>query len=215
VRLIGMLDSPYVRRVAVTLEQLGVLFQHEAVSVFRHFEQFQRINPVVKAPTLVLDDGTLLMDSSLIVQYVESTLPAAQALWSVDATLRAHEFRGVSLAMAACEKSVQRVYEQNLRPQQFQYEPWIERVTGQLLAAYGALERELAQHPALHGREPSHASIAAAIAWQFTQSMLHIVVPADAHPCLCALSARMEMTAAFRKYPPDGPGVPADGPNRT
>src|SRR5690242_1216956 len=103
-RLIGMLDSPFVRRTAVALDMLGVPFTHEAVSVFSTFEKFQRINPVVKAPTLVLDDGTVLMDSSLILAYVESTLPPGQSLWSADTAARALEFRAVSLAMAACEK---------------------------------------------------------------------------------------------------------------
>ncbi len=64
-QLIGMLDSPYVRRVAISLEILGVPFKHEAVSVFNTFEQFRSINPVVKAPTLVCEDGEILMDSSL------------------------------------------------------------------------------------------------------------------------------------------------------
>ena len=66
-QLIGMLDSPYVRRVAVSLQLLGLPFEHRSISVFRTFEQFQQINPVVKAPTLVCDDGTVLMDSTLII----------------------------------------------------------------------------------------------------------------------------------------------------
>lgn len=57
-RLIGMLDSPYVRRVAVSLQLLGLPFRHESLSVFRAYEQFRAINPVVKAPTLVCADGT-------------------------------------------------------------------------------------------------------------------------------------------------------------
>lgn len=208
-RLIGMLDSPYVRKVAVTLDCLGVPFTHEAVSVFSTFEQFQRINPVVKAPTLICDDGTVLMDSSLIVQYVESTLPRGQSLWSADPAERRLEFRAASLAYAACDKTVQIVYEQNLRPREFQYEPWIERVTGQLLAAYGGLESELARHPVLFARERSHATIMVAIAWQITQSMLASVVPAAEYPRISALAGHMEATAVFRRYPPDGPGVPA------
>jgi glutathione S-transferase len=207
-RLIGMLDSPFVRRVAVTLDHLGVPFRHEAVSVFSTFEQFRRINPVVKAPTLVLDDGTVLMDSSLIIGYVESTLPA-QSLWSADAHARAIECRAVGLAMVACEKSAQLIYEQNLRPGDFQYPPWMARVTGQILEAFGALEREIAFQPVPFRRERSHAVIAAAIAWQFAQSMLASVVRAAEYPSLVALSARMEASAAFLRYPPDGPGVPA------
>uniref|UniRef100_UPI0019533B88 glutathione S-transferase N-terminal domain-containing protein n=2 Tax=Pseudomonadota TaxID=1224 RepID=UPI0019533B88 len=66
-KLIGMLDSPFVRRVAISLRLLGLPFEHAAVSVFRGFDEFQRINPVVKAPTLVCDDGTVLMDSTLLL----------------------------------------------------------------------------------------------------------------------------------------------------
>ena len=79
-RLIGMLDSPYVRRVAISLKGMGIPFQHEAVSVFRHVERFKAINPIVKAPTLVADDGTVLMDSTLILDYVESLVPVEKRL---------------------------------------------------------------------------------------------------------------------------------------
>jgi glutathione S-transferase len=207
-RLIGMLDSPFVRRVAVTFDLLGVPFRHEALSVFSTFREFQRINPVVKAPTLVLDDGTVLMDSSLIIAYVESTLASGQSLWTPDAGERAQEYRAVALALAACEKCAQRVYEQNLRPREFQYEPWVERVTDQLLAAFGALERDVATNSLRFSPMHSHATIAAAIAWQFSQSLLARVVPAAAHPGLVSLSARMQAQPAFLKYPADGPGVP-------
>lgn len=205
-----MLDSPFVRKVAITLDFLGLPFEHSSVSVFRHFDRFQQLNPVVKAPTLICDDGTVLMDSSLIVQYAESTLPASATLWSQDQPARRAEFRAVSLAHAACDKAAQLVYEQNLRPKDFQYEPWMRRVTTQLQAAMAGLERELANHEASFTRERSHATIAAAIAWQFTQSMLADLLPAAAHPELGRLSARMEATATFRRYPPDGPGVPSD-----
>ncbi len=70
-RLIGMLDSPYVRRVAISLKMMGLPFEHEPVSVFRHYEQFAAINPVVKAPTFVTDEGIVLMESSLILDHLE------------------------------------------------------------------------------------------------------------------------------------------------
>ena len=53
-QLIGMLDSPYVRRVAIALRLLDLPFEHRPLSVFRQMPQFQAINPVVKAPTLVI-----------------------------------------------------------------------------------------------------------------------------------------------------------------
>ena len=207
-RLIGMLDSPYVRRVAISLECLGIPFGHDAISVFSTYEEFQRINPVVKAPTLVCDDGEVLMDSSLILQFVEATRSGGDALWSLgNATRMQHEMRAVSLALAACEKSVQIVYERKLRPSSAQYEPWVERVQGQLLEAYAALEREVQTRQPVFVEPRRQAGITTAVVWQFTQSMLASIVVAEKYPGLVALSARLERTPEFRKYPPVGPGA--------
>ena len=79
-QLIGMLDSPYVRRVAVSLQFLGLPFEHRSLSVFRTFEQFQELNPVVKAPSLICEDGTVLMDSTLILEYAESIAAPTKSL---------------------------------------------------------------------------------------------------------------------------------------
>lgn len=209
-KLIGMLDSPYVRRVAIAFEALGIPFQHEAVSVFSTFEKFQSINPVVKAPTLVCDDGEVIMDSSLILQFVEATRCGGRSLWPTDPLALQRSFRIVSLALAACEKSVQTVYERNLRPESAQYEPWLTRLRGQLLAAYAGLEQEVGKHGELFSGL-SHASIASAVAWQFTQSELGSVVPEESCPLLAELSEHMESLPEFRKYPPVGPGVQAAG----
>ena len=71
-KLIGLLDSPFVRRVAISLQVLGLRFEHEPVSVFRGYAAFEPINPVVRAPTLVCDDGEVLMDSTLILEYAQA-----------------------------------------------------------------------------------------------------------------------------------------------
>ncbi len=206
-RLIGMLDSPYVRRVAICLEFLGIPFEHEAVSVFGTFEKFQSINPIVKAPTLVCEDGEVLMESSLILQFIEATKTSGKSLWPSNPVERQHDFRALGLALAACEKSVQLIYERNLRPEELHYEPWLTRVTGQLLAAFKALEHEVQERQAVFTVAHSHATIGAAIAWQFTQSMLDTVVLASEHPGLAELSARLEKSPEFQKYLPIGPGI--------
>lgn len=206
-RLIGMLDSPYVRRVAISLGCLQVPFEHEAVSVVSTFEQFQRINPVVKAPTLVCDDGEVLMDSSLILQFVEATLGGGRSLWPTDARELQHDFRAVSLALAACDKGVQSIYERNLRPPERQHEPWLARVRLQLAAALGALEQEVRARPTAFAHGPSQAAISAAIAWQFVGEVEPALAQAAAHPALAALSMRLEASAEFLRFPPIGPGV--------
>ena len=98
------------------------------------------------------------------------------------------------------------VYERNLRPKEVQYEPWIARVTGQLLAAYAGLEHEVQRRQAAFAAPHRQAAVSAAVAWQFTQSVLAAVVPAADHPGLVKLSEQLERTVEFQKYPPVGPG---------
>jgi glutathione S-transferase len=199
-QLIGMLDSPYVRRVAVSLQLLGLPFEHRSISVFRGFEQFRQINPVVKAPTLVCDDGTVLMDSTLILQYAEGLPGVRRSLMPAGAAERRRALRLIGLALAACEKSVQIVYEHDLRPAEKLHAPWLERVTGQVLAAYAAVEAEIAQRP-LAVDPLDQAGVTAAVAWHFTQRMLPGVVPVGGHPALQDFSARAEALPAFRAAP--------------
>jgi glutathione S-transferase len=200
-KLIGMLDSPYVRRVAISLQLLGLKFEHQSLSVFRGFAEFQSINPVVKAPTLVCDDGEVLMDSTLILQYAEA-LARPRTLMPDDTTALQRELRLIGLALAAMEKSVQIVYERGLRPPEKLHEPWVSRVTGQLLAAYGELETELDRYP-----EPpassgiGQAGITTAVAWHFTQQTVADAVPAARFPRLAAYSAAAEALPEFIAAP--------------
>ena len=199
-RLIGMLDSPYVRRVAIALRLLEIPFEHDPLSVFSTFDQFSRINPVVKAPTLVCDDGTVLMDSALIIDYAE--MLAGRSFWPTDVASRARALRVTGLAMAACEKIVQIVYEHNLRPAV--HAPWLERVRRQMLAALTALDAEIAQHPlAADEKTLTQAGLSAAIVWRFMQIKLEVPVADAACPALAAFSARAEALPAFAATPAD------------
>jgi glutathione S-transferase len=203
-KLIGMLDSPYVRRVAIGLKLLGLPFEHQSLSVFRGFDEFRQINPAVKSPTLVLDDGTTLIDSSLILDYAETLVAPEKSLVPRDAAQRVRVARLNGFALAACEKTAQIVYERNLRPVEKQHEPWVERVRSQLLGAYGVLEAELAVAPL--PQEPAaldQASMTVAVSWRFTQMMLPEIVHTDAFPHLQAYSAHAESLPVFLDTPPD------------
>jgi glutathione S-transferase len=200
-QLIGMLDSPYVRRVAISLQLLRLGFGHQSVSVFRNFVQFHDINPVVKAPTLVCDDGTVLMDSTLILDYAEALAGGRNSLMPGDIAARRHALRTIGLALAACEKSVQIIYERQLRPAEKLHLPWVERVTGQLLAAYGALEAELQRRPPATGERIDQAGVSTAVAWHFTQQTLPEVVAASDYPGLQAFSVQAELLPAFMAAP--------------
>ena len=199
-RLIGMLDSPYVRRVAISLQLLDLGFEHQPLSVFRTFDEFRAINPVVKAPTLVCDDGTVLMDSSLILDYAQAL--AQRSLLPADLPNRTAELRTTGLALAACEKSVQIIYERNLRPAQKQHEPWVGRVTIQMLGAFDGLEADLTRRPlTATSAGMTQAGVITAVAWFFTQQMLPELVPAARFPALAQFSAVAETTSPFKAAP--------------
>lgn len=197
-----MLDSPYVRRVAISLQLFGLRFEHRPISVFSTFAQFQQINPVVKSPSLVCDDDAVLMDSTLILEYAEVLAAPRKSLMPADVLELQHALRVIGLALAACEKSVQIIYERKLRPAEKLHEPWVARVTGQLLAAYQALESELQRAPlALTSDTITQAGVTAAVAWHFTQMTLPEVVPAGDYPALREFSSQAESLPEFRSAP--------------
>lgn len=212
-KLIGMLDSPYVRRTAISLQYMGISFEHEPLSVFNNFAQFQTINPVVKAPTLVFDSGEILMDSTIILHYAESAVPASRRLMPASGEEFRLALQIIGFALAACEKAVQCVYEKNLRPLEKQHQPWIDRVSVQLKAACEGLEAKLSTSEfELMPAVLTQPFITSAVAWQFIQSMLPDIIPAAEFPRLQALSDHAENLPEFLAFPPVGPGVVAPNP---
>ena len=203
-KLIGMLDSPYVRRVAVSMKLMGLPFEHASISVFRTYDQFKAINPVVKAPTFVCDDGTVLMDSTLILDYVESIAPAGKRLMPAEVEARKEALRVIGLAMAGCEKGVSLLYERDKRPTEKQHQPWLDRVTEQANAAFAELERAAAKaNPWLQGKSFNAADVAVACAWRFAQYYDSAEIPAARYPALVAYSARAEALPEFASTPLD------------
>lgn len=198
-QLIGMLDSPYVRRAFISARLLGVPFEHRALSVFRNFDEFHAINPLVKAPTLVLDSGEVLADSNMLIAHFEDVAAEGHSLLPADpaARVRCHQITG--LALAACDKSVQLYYEIGLRPEERRWGAWIERCSGQVRDTYRVLEAKVAQGraPWLCGDAISQADVSAAVAWRFTRYVLPDILDAGSHPALAALSARAEALPEF------------------
>ncbi|AHK71405.1 glutathione S-transferase [Gluconobacter oxydans] len=200
-KLIGMLDSPYVRRVAISFHLQGISFDHQPLSVFSAFDTFATVNPVVKAPTLVTHDGTVLMDSGLILELGERLAPPHLKLMPCNLEAYIRSQRIIGLALAACEKTVQIVYENKLRPPEKQYQPWVDRVHAQLIAAYRLLEAEVSQTDAwLVDERPLQADVSSAVAFRFSRHMLPQIIEAKAYPALDALSARAEATESFSAF---------------
>ncbi|MEM9152008.1 MAG: glutathione S-transferase N-terminal domain-containing protein [Cyanobacteria bacterium P01_F01_bin.3] len=201
-QLIGMLDSPYVRRVAIALHHFGIPFEHLSLSVFRNVDEFTQINPLVKAPTLVCDDGEVLMDSTLILNYIEWLADPGKSLMPQAIADYQRALQIIGLALNACDKSVQIVYERDLRPVDKQHQPWRDRIESQVLAAYDLLEPYAADTSDwLVNHQFTVADITLGVAWQFTQHVIADVVAADRYPAISTLSSRAEALSEFLATP--------------
>ena len=197
-KLIGMLDSPFVRRVAISLQMLDIRFYHEPLSVFSDYDQFQAQNPVVKAPSLVLNDGTVLMDSNLIIQWAEQALDRSRLMLATG--LHAHTaHRLVGLAYIAMEKSVQRIYEGQMRPEDKQHQPWLDRISEQLVKVYQQLEEELPRPGS--DRRFSQVEVSSAVAWYFTKQTSPGLLADEDFPKLAKLSEMAEQRPEFKAAP--------------
>ena len=201
-QLIGMLDSPYVRRVAIALIIAKTPFIHRPISLFRHIGQFSSLNPLLKAPTLLTDDGAALMDLNVILDYLAGVDPRIAALTPSTAAERLAALRAAGLALTVMEKAVQRQYERMLRPAEKQHEPWVDRVMGQLTAGLSALDAELPGSGWIGG-ELGLADITVACAFGFTHAVLADVVETSRYPNLAAFCARAEALPVFRAAPPE------------
>lgn len=199
-QLIGVPNSPYFRRTAISLELLGVPFEVVALSPFMDAQALGELNPIMKVPTLVCDNGEQIMDSSLILQYAEAALARGQSLWPTDAAQLQTDFRVVSLALAALEKCLQIIYETRLRPDTARHAPWLERIQGQCRAAFYHLDMALADNVKRYEAGNYQAGITAAVAWSFAAKSVAGDFHANAYPQLAGFAERMELLPVFRRF---------------
>jgi glutathione S-transferase len=189
--LIGYMDSPFVRRVAVSARFLGIPYEHRELSIFRDFDEFQTINPLVKVPTFVCDGGQILVDSTLIIDYLESV--AGKSLLPDNETDRIGALNVIGTALVAMEKAAQLIYETRQRPEERQHQPWIERLEKQLFGALGLMETRIGDGSGwLFGDDISQADITTAIAWRFVRHSMSSRVSEGDYPGLVAFSLRAE-----------------------
>ncbi|UXN06099.1 glutathione S-transferase family protein [Bartonella sp. HY761] len=198
--LIGQLDSPYVRRVAISAAFMGFKFERKNLSVFRDIPEFSTYNPVLKSPSFVSDDDIVLMDSTLIIQYLEAQTQKQRSLLPKDNL--ALELRIIGLALAASDKSVQIEYEEK-RPISERSPNWLARIIEQMLSAFSLLEQEYQKisTPWLHGEEIMQSDITTAIALNFSYNTVPDLITKQSYPALNQHWQRAEMLDIFKQYP--------------
>ena len=198
--LVGMLDSPYVRRAAITGTLLEVPFEHRSVSVFRHMEEFRAINPLIKAPTLVTDDGIAISESLLIIQHFEDV--AGRSLRPLEGVARRRDLALTGIGIVAADKAVSIEYERK-RPEAQRYEPWQERIVAQLHVALDLLDAAAKEGELTAGPELLPSDIAAAIAWGFCRFVIPEFAPEERWPAFAEQARACEALDVFKAWPID------------
>ena len=194
--LIGQYDSPFVRRVGIALTLYGMAFEHRPWSVFGDGARLAAINPLMRVPTLVLDDGFVLTDSHMMLDYLDSQVSAAIALWPRAEPARSRALKVTTLGTGLAEKSVSLFYERRLH--EVISPVWEARCRNQIGMVLTALEADLATRPGPFWFDRlGHADIAVACALGFATEALPGVLDLAACPALVRHAAMLEQTDAF------------------
>jgi glutathione S-transferase len=197
--LIGMFDSPFVRRVAVSLTRLTLPFEHANWSVGADHARIREYSALGRVPTLVLDDGTALTDSSAILDYLDSVVGAERALVPPAGTPRRDALQVIALALGAAEKGrEQHVYKSLFQSQEERDGPYLQRCRGQMHGALGELERWRARRSGSWFIEErlTQADITFACCFRFLVESISL--HANAYDELTALAARCEELLEFK-----------------
>ncbi len=173
--LIGQYDSPFVRRVAIALDLYGLSYEHRPWSTFGDADQLAPFNPLRRVPTLVLDDDETLIDSFVILDWLDETAGPDRALIPPRGPERRRTLKVCALATGLADKAVSLLYERILHKETSQI--WIDRCRAQIADVLTVLEADRAGHVTRYWFDEtiSHADIAVACAIRFTR---------EAHPGL-------------------------------
>jgi glutathione S-transferase len=131
--LVGQYDSPFVRRVAISLKLLGLTYEQDTRSVFGDFQSMLKTNPLGRVPTLQLDDGTKLIDSAAILDWLDENVGPERALIPHSGSARVEALQRIALAVGTIDKIGAANYERLIRPSKYRWPEWTERLLTQCL----------------------------------------------------------------------------------
>jgi glutathione S-transferase len=197
--LIGQYDSPFVRRVGIALTLYELPFEHRTWSAFGDADKLRRFNPLTRVPTLVLDDGTVLVESHAMLDYLDSLVPPERRMFPAAEPARHRAIRVATLATGLGDKAVSIFYEKRLHDQASAL--WLERCRAQVSGALAALESDRAQRRSTYwfGEAIGHGDVAVACVLRFVNEALPGLLPMADCPALAAHAARLEALPAFQR----------------
>ncbi len=196
--LVGQYDSPFVRRVAVTLHHYHMPFERNTISVFSQAKKMQKINPLIRIPSLELASGEILIDSWAILDYLDELAGPARALTPSHGPERRKVLQAVVLAAGTTEKAGAVSYERYFHPKKMLSKEWEARCLDQLKAGLTELEKNCGT-PWYFDLHMSQADVTIGCLIGYVKLRVPEAFPASKFPKLHALSLHCEMREEFVK----------------
>jgi glutathione S-transferase len=197
--LIGQYDSPYVRRVGIALTLYNIPFEHKPWSTFGDADKIRPYNPLTRVPTLVLDDGEVLVESHIMLDYLDSLVPEDKRMFPSREPARHKVLRVAALATGMADKAVSLFYERRMHKDVS--EIWVERCRLQVKTVLGVLEADRAARKSDYwfGDRLGHADVAVVTALRFIAEAHAGLVSMDDFPSLKSNAAKLEALPVFKE----------------
>jgi glutathione S-transferase len=197
--LIGQYDSPFVRRVGIAMALYGMKFEHKPWSTFSDVDKLRPYNPLTRVPTLVIDTGEVLIESHMIIDYLDGIVGPERAMFPGQEPLRHQMLKVAALATGCADKAVSLFYEKRLHERASQV--WEERCRNQITGALRLLETDRASRrtPYWVGEAIGHADIAVACALRLISDAHPGMIAMADMPALAAHASRLEALPVFQE----------------
>lgn len=199
--LVGQFDSPFVRRVAVTLNHYHMPFTRNLLSVFRNVEEMQQINPLLRVPALILETGEVLIDSGAIIDHLDEAAGPARAMTPAHGPERRKVLQAVTLAVGATEKAVALFFERLFHTDKHINRDYEKRLLSQLTAAIEKLESDCGT-PWFFDSKMTQADITIGCLVFYLKMRVPEAFPLNKYPKLHALALHCETKEDFVKARP-------------
>ena len=202
--LYGRLLSPFARRVAVQAAlQEHVVERRDILVQGSDFDKLRQMNPLGRVPVLILDDGTELIDSAAICDWLDETAPNGRRLMPIAGNPRRETAQRQAIANGVAEKAVALVYERNRRPEEFHWMDWQQRLVTQIQGGLSTLEQMVPSTGWLGGDEMDISDLSTTIARDFIQ-ITNPWVLSDGYPKLTEFAERANQVPVIGQTRPDG-----------
>ena len=200
--LIGRYLSPFVRRVGTALEHYGIEFEHRPLRAGGDDQDvIRRSSPLGRVPVLILDNGDVLSDSALILDYLDTLAPPhANLMPRTGEEDRLRFLNALSIATGAAEKSIA-VYSELGRPEERRHAPALDNASRQTRDGLAWLEARV-KGPWMWGASLTHLDISVVCYWDFIRIGLPDLFATLDCPQIAEIVTRAGELDAFRRTTP-------------